>query len=202
MEKNTNKYNKIAYVISIIGLVLITLGSTYSLLSFRNEGTKSIRISNNDIYFKYYESAKGIKLTNAMPMTDNEGKNQTNYFEFEIESKTTSSLSIPYSITLKKSADSSNIDDAIKLYLTKLDNYGRETEVRLIKLADLPGYTNSNININSQLERLLYNSIVDENVIYRQVYRLRMWIDYDTDFTQAKYNNATFNLKVNAYTSE
>ncbi len=195
MKKNS------LYVLFILmtGMVFLAGGISYALISYQGMGEKEISISTNGIAFKYKEGSRKIQLNDAMPMTDSEGKAQLNYFEFDLSGYTDQNYEIPYDITLRKSKNSADIDNAVKLYLTSVDKNGNETEIILTNYANINKYINENIDLSNHTEKLLYSSKVSSNTSFSQKFRLRMWISYDVDFTQEKYNNAKYDLTVNVY---
>lgn len=185
--------------ILMTGLLFIAGGVSYAILSYAGIGNKEVSISTNGITFKYTEGTRKIALESAMPMTDSEGKNQEEYFEFDLSGYTDQNYEIPYDITIRKSKDSADIDNDIKLYLTSVDKTGIEEEVKFTDFANIEKYVNENINLTNHNEKLLYSSKVPANSNFTQKYRLRIWISYDADYTQEKYNNAKFDLTVNVY---
>ena len=195
MEKNTK-----VKILVFLGLFFVLLGTTYALFSYFNTGNNEISIYSNGISFNYKEGQKALNLENAIPIPDEQGKIQNDYFEFDIKAKSNKKIEIPYYITARKSSSSSNIDEAIKLYLTRIDDNGNEEEVALVKYSELSQYENAGIDLSKYVEKLLYNTEVpvDKNK-YHETYRLRMWIDLEANFNDAKYKNATFSIKVNVY---
>lgn len=196
-----NKKNIVPVVLLIIGLILTITGVTYSLISYKGDGKEISSITTNGITFNYKEGNRSINLSNSLGISDSEGKVQNEYFEFELNGKTINGADIPYFITARKTNDSSDIGDAIKLYLTKVDKNGNETEVILSTFDDLDKYTNPTIDVSKYNERILYNDILEEGKVLSQKYRLRMWIDEDIDLTNSKYLDASFGLTVNVYTN-
>ena len=86
-------------VISVVALVIITLGVTYAFFNYLRQGTTENTISSGSINFIYDEVDKkgnGINLVDALPISDTEGKAQTNGFNFKIVSKAAETISIPY----------------------------------------------------------------------------------------------------------
>jgi len=183
----------------VLSLFLILGGISYAWFNYNIFGSFASNLNVDSVIFRYKEGTNNISLNDAMPMTDEQGKAQTNYFEFYIEAKTPKKIEIPYFITVRKSENSLNIDEAIRLYLTKVDDQGTEEEVELLNFDELLIYENEVIDLSRYTEKLLHSDGVSANVDYSQKYRLRVWIDYQTDFTQSKYNNATFNFTVNVY---
>ena len=195
-------------VIGIIAAWCIITGVTYAWFSYSRNGTNDNTITSGSITFHYEEGNRQISVQDAMPMTDVEGKRQTDYFDFEITSNTSRTVDIPYSITVRKTDDSDEIlDNVVKVYLTKVDDNGVETEVVLSKLNQLSRYQNSEINL-PEIEKQLYTDTVLAGTRgYKQKYRLRMWIDTTAQYIVQQegeedsypYQGKTYTLKVNVY---
>lgn len=196
-----NKYKMLAILLAVFGILLTSVGITYSLFSYNGVGSKVSSITSEGINFNYKEGNKKIELTDSPWMSDELGKVQNEYFEFEISGKSINNIAIPYFITIKKTAESSNIDDVIKLYLTTVDKDGNESEIAFSTVDKLSNYKNDTIGINNSNEKVLYQSMIEENASINQKYRLRMWIDEDIDLSSEKYNDALFELTVNVYTN-
>ena len=189
-------------VLGILGIVLATIGVTYAFFSYSKTGTKENKISSGKVTFLFTESSQGITLTDAMPMTDDQGKAQTGegkVFDFRVTSSVGSNMRIPYTVTVKP--DSSVIPaEYIKLYLTdQLDN-----EIEPVRtLSSLDNYSNTITGLTG--EKVLYEGEVPAgNTNYNKLFRLRMWIADNIDMNEGNtgigtYNGATFSLKVNVY---
>ena len=196
MRKNY-KNTLLSLFILMTGALFLVSGISYAFLSYQGIGNKNSNITSSGITFNYKEKSNYISLNEVMPMTDEQGKAQNDYFEFDIASTgVTNSFYIPYDIVLKKTSSSDNIEDAIKIYLTKVEANNTEKQVVLTNFDQLGSYINQ--LTNAQGEKFLYKDSVKQSD-YRETYRLRIWIDYDTDFTESKYNNATFGISVNVY---
>ncbi len=198
MAKNQNKK---AIMLALIGLFFILLGTSYAIFSNAYHGLLETTITTDGIAFKYTEGANNIALSEAFPISDEEGKNLSSYFEFYISGKAKADMEIPYYITVRKTNTSSNIDDAIKLYLTKVDKNGNEEIVTLTKFSEIEQYDNAGIDLSKYVEKLLHSDKITGNKIYKETYRLRMWISDDINFGDEKYQNATFGLTVNVYSN-
>ncbi len=111
---------KVFLIFMFFSLILLTLPFTWAVFSKSDIGHVSSEINSNSIKFLYSEKSNGLNLESAFPLTDEQGKNQDNYFEFEVKSTTSNNIEIPYDISLSKTSNSSNIDDAVKLYLTEV----------------------------------------------------------------------------------
>ena len=207
----SNKRQALIAVLGLLGITIITVGAAYAWFSYSKSGTKENTISAGTIKFHYEEGNSSIKLVDAVPMTDSQGMAQAKVFDFTITSSTSSTVAIPYYVTVRRSANSDiNLDSHVKVYLTKV-NGSVETPVvstankYTSKFSELGTYTNPSITIPAS-EKALYTSTVPVNSSnYRQTYRLRMWIDENTDFsavkkyycgtteiTQAEYENTEY----------
>ena len=212
MEK---KRKTLISILLVLSIVLITVGTTYAWFSYSKTGNEENTISSGTIKFHYAEGNRNIELVDALPMTDAEGMSQANVFDFTITSETSSTIEVPYYVTVRRSAGSdTNLDSQVKVYLTRVEGEAPnevETPVLLVtnkyisKFNNLGTYTNPSITIPPS-EKALFTSVVPANSNnYSQKYRLRMWIDEKTNFspikkyfcgtteiTQADYDNTEY----------
>ena len=121
-----------------------------------------------------------------MPMTDLEGKRQTDAFDFTITADTSRTLDIPYYITVRRTADSfADLDSVVKVYLTKVNmvnNEEQESDVILSKFSNLAHYENNQINIPLTEKTLHNDTVLAGTTNYTQKYRLRIWVDTDANY--------------------
>ena len=206
-----NKKSLLLSVIAVVMLLVITIGVSYAFFSYTKKGTTENSIKTGTITFLYTEVTgvgKGIKIEDALPMTDEQGKLQTgngNVFEFKITSDTLSNTSIPYEVTARKSSNSTLDEKAVKVYLTEVD--GEESELLLDNYSNLKE-TDTNVP-EGIVEKTLYKGKVPANTTkYEKNFKLRMWLDEGIDFSPVKdedgndtypYNGKTFTLTVNVY---
>ena len=214
-----SKNNKILVVVFVIlGVICLSLGAAYSWFTYSSTGTKTNSISSGTITFHYDEKSQGLTLNDAVPLTDDQGKGQNHYFEFDVTSKTSSTISIPYDITIRRSGTGTNMDSVVKVYLTKLieeNNEIIESPIELINgktvvtVSELAQYINSSLNIDTTKNerKLLTEEVPTNSNDYLETYRLRMWIDNDAQFIVQQegqpdfypYEGKTYTLKVNVY---
>lgn len=177
--ENKRKYI-ILTVIAMTTFVLITIGVSIAFFDYIKEGVTENSLDTGKITFIYEEINKmgnGIKIEDAIPTTDSEGKNDTKYFDFKIVSNTSPNVSIPYEITARSSGD--DIGNIVKLYLTEIDG-SNENELTLDKYNNL-----NDVMHNGYNEKILYKSKVPTNQEnYIKNFRLRMWIDNNTDYSE------------------
>ncbi len=189
-------------LIAIISLIVITVGVTYAFFNYAKEGTTDNTIKTGSITFLYTEVSgvgKGISLTEAYPVADSIGKVQTGegkVFDFKVTSNISMNSSIGYQVTARKKTGSTLANSAVKVYLTEVN--GTEQELLLSKYSELS--QTDKVDSSKFDERILYEATVPANTSnYEQNFRLRMWVDENTDFSDGSMNDKTFTLTVNVY---
>ena len=189
-------------LIAIISLIVITVGVTYAFFNYAKEGTTDNMIQTGSITFLYTEVSgvgKGISLTEAYPVADSIGKVQVGegkVFDFKVTSNISMNSSIGYQVTARKKTGSTLANSAVKVYLTEVN--GTEQELLLSKYSELS--QTDKVDSSKFDERILYEATVPANTAnYEKNFRLRMWVDENTDFTDGSMNDKTFTLTVNVY---
>ena len=189
-------------LIAIISLIVITVGVTYAFFNYAKEGTTDNTIKTGSITFLYTEVSgvgKGISLTDAYPIADSIGKVQVGegkVFDFKVTSNISMNSNIDYQVTARKKTGSTLDDNAVKVYLTEVN--GTEQELLLSKYSELD--VSDKVDSSKFDERILYEATVPANTAnYEKNFRLRMWVDENTDFSDGSMNDKTFTLTVNVY---
>ena len=189
-------------LVAIISLIVITVGVTYAFFNYAKEGTTDNTIKTGTITFLYTEVSgvgKGISLTEAYPVADSIGKVQVGegkIFDFKVTSNISMNSNIDYQVTARKKTGSTLANSAVKVYLTEVN--GTEQELLLSKYSELS--QTDKVDISKYDERILYEATVPANTSnYEKNFRLRMWVDENTDFTDGSMNDKTFTLTVNVY---
>ena len=189
-------------LIAIISLIVITVGVTYAFFNYAKEGTTDNTIQTGGITFLYTEVSgvgKGISLTEAYPVADSIGKVQVGegkVFDFKVTSNISMNSSIGYQVTARKKTGSTLANSAVKVYLTEVN--GTEQELLLSKYSELS--QTDRVDSSKFDERILYEATVPANTSnYEKNFRLRMWLDENTDFSDGNMNDKTFTLTVNVY---
>ena len=189
----------------LLGLTVIIFGASYAFFTYQKDGTKTVTMTSGSVKLHYQESSlNNINLTNALPMDDERGKAQTDYFEFTITSET-AGYEIPYYVTSRVTTNSEDQIPAsyISLYLTEVVN-NEEVEV-----LDTTYDALTNVSKNNHIEQqLMSNTVAENNANYEKTYRLRLWINEDADYTPTEVNGVqtypmqdkTFDFIVNVYT--
>ena len=202
MKKNSKKKQVLLTLIAIISLIVITVGVTYAFFNYAKEGTTDNTIKTGSITFLYTEVSgvgKGISLTEAYPVADSIGKVQVGegkVFDFKVTSNISMNSNIGYQVTARKKTGSTLANSAVKVYLTEVN--GTEQELLLSKYSELD--QTDKVDSNNFDERILYEATVPANTSnYEKNFRLRMWVDENTDFSDGSMNDKTFTLTVNVY---
>ncbi len=167
--------------LSIFALAIVTLG-TYALWS-QISTTRENTISTGQVKMSYTE-VNELTLNNALPMKDEDGKKQTNYFDFSVSSyiKTNANdnteQKLNYNVILEPLTVTNPLtNNEVKVYLTKIEN-GTETEVTGPTTID---------KLNQYVIKSQEETFSNNKGEVTTSYRIRAWIDYDVD--ASKFNN-------------
>ena len=197
------KRTLILSILGLIGLVMVTIGITYAVFTYTKLGTTDNTVTSGTLKFLYTENTgvkTGIKLTNALPISDTQGKlldGDNNVFDFSIEATNTGTEAIPYEVTLRKKSTSTLKEDYVKVYLT---DRTESTEKDELEPTNFNKLTQTNIDVGSEIEKTIYNGSVDGNTTnYKKDFRLRMWVD-DTKDSGDIYGKE-FTAMVNVYSN-
>ena len=190
-------------IIGLIGLIVVTIGITYAVFTYTKLGTTDNTVTSGTLKFLYTENTgvkTGIKLTNALPISDTQGKaldGDNNVFDFSIEATNTGTEAIPYEVTLRKKSTSTLAEENVKVYLTDRTETTEKEELEPTKYSEL---TQTNIDVGSEIEKTIYNGSVNGNITdYKKDFRLRMWIDETSN--QSDINGKEFTAMVNVYSN-
>jgi len=202
--KNT-KNKIIVLFISVFILIVVTLGVTYAVFTYTKLGTTENIITTGTLKFLYTENTgvgAGIKLENALPVSDSLGKSyitEGKVFDFTIEGSNTGSEIIPYEVTLRKKSNSTLTESAVKIYLTDMTE---DADSELLAPTLYSNLTQTSIDVSEEVEKTIYTDYVTGgNTNYLKKLRLRMWIDENVNFGTGDYNNKTFTATVNVYSN-
>ena len=198
-EKKNVKDEKIQasiIVILVFLLVILVIGVTYSVFSYKKEGSILNTITTATMTMNYVEGDAGITITDALPTSDEVGKKLSNgneVFDFSVTTSITGNQSIVYEITAVKQPESTMDNSGAKLYLESgitPDNYDT---VVLAPTKYTPLAEDDNIGAKAGEMILASIQSVKSETTY---YRLRMWV---ADDYQIQTSSESFAVKVNAY---
>ena len=170
-------------VLLLLSIVTIVLAVSVAIFRYVGNGTTNNVIETGRIVFSYSDAEPGnnsnpIKITDALPMKDEEGKvlSGTNqYFDFSVSASTTS-VDLAYEITVLKLDNSTMDEDTVKIYLTDLTS-GKEEETEITG-GVVPTYKELKDTSNSLMEgkSIYFGTVKAGEVAYGKNFRLRMWI--------------------------
>ena len=185
----------------VLILVLMIVGISYAAFKFVGLGTKPNTITTGAITMEYTESTNTISMTGALPTTDATGKVRLTageYFDFTIKSSIQGNANINWEIAAEDITASSAKKMAgknIKLYLTKLDSTGAETQVMAPKVYNASTTANTKTGRPSGVMSLATGTMSASETTN---YRLRMYVDEDYN-PQGDGGGLSFSVKINAY---
>ena len=189
MTKNSNNENskksKIVTITYGLLVVLILSLASYALFDYSFLGSRNT-VSLDEMEIEFLESSNEvIGLTNAIPLSDDEGRNQPDTFDFQVRTKTGNDIGISYNLVIEKleAIDGYTLlnDNEVKVYLTDYDGNVIVPPTLVSDLDNYVLYTKTNLHNTSNYE-------------YRDKYKLRIWIDNSvtgegwTESTKLQYN--------------
>ena len=185
----------------VLILVLMIVGISYAAFKFVGLGQMENTITTGAITMEYTESTNTISMTGALPTTDATGKVRLTageYFDFTIKSSIQGNANINWEIAAEDITPSSAKKMAgknIKLYLTKLDSAGAETQVMAPKVYNASTSANTKTGRPSGVMSLATGTMSTSETTN---YRLRMYVDEDYN-PQGDGGGLSFSVKINAY---
>ena len=181
------KNKKIFLILSIMVILILTLGLTYALTKYVKFSSNNISIA-GDIYLKLNGSNQ-INLTNMYPMTKDEAlKLDNNSFNFTITGKNTSNKIIYYGISLESSGTIKDSD--ISVYLEENNNVLVDG-LRFQSFKDNPIY----------IDTIVGNTTEE----FTKNYTLKVWLkenvlisdtESNADYTTDEWANSSISLKL------
>ena len=184
---------------AIFVLIIMVAFVSYAAFSYSGFGQKTNTITTGTIKMEYSEPENGIKLTDALPMSDENGKKligTNNVFDFSVKATINGSgeTNISYDVTAVKDSSSSVPDSAIKVYLTSMDSNADTQVLAPTKVSSLKKTTGNEVSNAPSGEYKLTNGNFTASGTHK--YRLRMWVADDFSDLDAK---GSYILKVNVY---
>ena len=204
--KDNNSKQVLLSVLGVAILVVAVVGVSFAAFSYTDTGTKVNTITTGSITMSYSEDTNGINLTDALPMTDEQGialTGESNVFDFTITASVTGNATINYAIiAAPEDSNSSNTfvtDDTVKVYLTDTDDTATgNTSSDPAILSSLPASSTVSATTgapNTADDYVLANGTYT-GASESDSYRLRMWIDQDATAPTTK---EIYKLRVRVY---
>ena len=167
-----NKRKKIILIIIIFILILLIIGISYAAYDYSFVGKES-KLESGSASIKFLESNTNvIDIKNALPTSDNNGKKDSNTFDFSVTTKASYNTGLKYNLSVEKlSVDTGYIslnDNEVKIYLTDNSNNVLVEPTLISNLSNKLLYTKTNNHSSSKTE-------------IKDMYKLRVWIDQNVD---------------------
>ena len=199
MEENSSR-KVLLSVLGVAILVVALIGVSFALYSTSSTG-KVNSISTGTITMSYTEPSNGINLTNALPISDAEGKSlkgEGNVFTFTVSATASGTVTVPYEINITKDSSTTLADGAVAVYLTK--GTTTETEVVAKKLMSQVVTTANKSTYRTDSYKLYSTNVVYQNGTVKTgeattTYNLRIWVDANADAETIK--GQEYKIKVN-----
>ena len=190
-EKYSRRVLALLLLVSLLVILVISLSFTIYIRE-QKENTKHEN-NTNQIIMKYTEDTNGISIQNAVPLTDEVGKAQTNeneYFDFTVQAKVDSEKKIEYEIAIVKDKSSTIPDKDIKIYLEEQKNGTYVQSAEPTNFVPIKSKTDIGAPVGTMvLKKVHQSSSLSKN------YRLKMWINKDAIID----TNNSYTVRVNVY---
>ena len=205
MEKK--KQGMIVTSVLLVCLILVVIGVSFAFFTYSRQGSKENTITTGSLTFVYDEQkaeGNGITLSNAFPMSDEDGKAQSgdnNVFDFQVLASTKGE-SISYEVIGQKDDSSTLPENVVKIYLTTLSGSEESEVATTVNDGIVTTYDElSDTQIKDQTGKTLYQEVIPINQSgYQKNFRLRMWLSEEANTTTNgswDYNNKTFTIRIN-----
>ena len=198
MEKLKQNKEKIFMVVAIIVLFVAVIGISYAAFSYTRVGGNLNSITTGVISMSYEESSNIISMDKALPTTDATGKVRLKageYFDFTVSTTIKGTTSVNYEIAAEDFSSNTFDGKNIRLYLTKLNTDGSETEVMAPKNFLKSPSENKATGRPANMMSLASGTI---SASESNKYRLRMYVDERYN-PQGDGGNKTFSIRINVY---
>ena len=200
--KETKKM--IITIILLLSIICVTIGVSFAAFSFISHGTVENTIETGTVALTYTEGKTGIILEDALPISDETGKmltGENNVFDFTVTATLGKDTVITYEVTAVKIPITDMeplLDNEVRLYLERaVDPEIEYTEI-MAPTNFIPKGEVSEIGSPIGSMILDTGTFSNEGITIHN-YRLRMWVDENTEITdvQKKYG-----IKINVYAKQ
>ena len=189
------KDKKIVLILSIIAVLVLTIGVTYAIYNYSKISMNSSLVV-GDIYMHYNETNQ-INITNATPMKKEDAIKDSytdNVFNFTITGKNTSNKDIYYAISI---VDGDEIAGKTRIKPKDIDVYLKEDDKVVVDGLRYEEWNNTRIWVST----IPANTKVEKTINYQ----LRIWVDdgviigntSDATYSIDEWNNSYTSVKIN-----
>ncbi len=192
-----NKKEMVMSIVALLFIVMVVIGITYAAFTYTGLGTKSNKVTTSTITMNYNEATNGITLSDAFPISDNDGKQLTgegNTFGFTVTVTTGNNTAVGYEISAVKDTTSTLSNNDVRIYLEKSTTGAEGTYSSVLEPTGF-NPINATTEIGTPTGEMILHS--DSTTTTRtDYYILRMWVAEDYQVTgESKF----FTIKVNVY---
>ena len=207
-DNNNNSKQVLLSVLGVAILVVAVVGVSFAAFSYSRTGEEVNTITTGTITMNYTDDSNGINLTNAMPMSDGDGKKLTgenNVFDFTVSATISGSgtTNIDYAIIAAPEDGNTLKDNDIKVWLTDTSDVGQgNTASNPVVLNTLPASSTTSATTGSpdSSDDYVLKSGTFSGTGGSDSYRLRMWVDYNAPSMAGDVESQlTYQLRVNVY---
>lgn len=148
----------------------------------------------DELSMSFTESENGIRMINAMPMSDAIGmvlSGSNEMFDFTVNSRVPRNSSLEYEIAIIKDPSSTLSNDEVRLYLTRIVGTREQVVSGPISFTEIP--TESPVGASAG-SMIMQRITITESANTR--YRLRLWV---AEGTPINNESRTFSVTVNVY---
>lgn len=196
-NETDNRKIVIRVALLVVMLMLLITGTSLAAYTWTHTGSNTNTISTVDISMDLLESSSEIiNITNALPMSNEDGISQNEAFKFAVSTKTTANTTIAYTLSIEKLTPDTGYtflnDNAIKVYL---EDYEGNVLVQPTLISNLTNYV---LYTGTQA-----HSISNETVQHK--FKLRAWIDESLTSNAANWGPSTklqYKFKINVSGAE
>lgn len=180
--------NKKKIILLVAVALILLMGTTYAWFNFTKSSEKTNVLHAGTLSLKLSEETEGgIFLTNAYPMTDQEGLNTTVYTFSLVNDGTMDSNYTVYLDDLDLDSTKIRMDDSIVKY-----NFQKNEE---------SATTGTISSLGTSPNRILDSGVIEKGKTIK--YKLQVWMDYSADNSQqATTFSAQLRIEANQITSK
>ncbi len=215
MNENNSSKQILLSVLGVAILVVAVVGVSFAAFTFSKTGTKPNQITTGTVKMTYTEGESGLSLTDALPMTDVDGKKISatdQVFDFTVSADINGDTEIQYDIAAKEvpfaeittKAENATALDAqyVKIYLEETSTKGG-SHVDGGKVSDVltcdkiaEAALDSDTGKPANELSLIKDTFTETKTRY---YRLRMWVSDQYNPQTANGKPQTYAVKINVY---
>lgn len=199
MKKNKTTKKQIFIVILISILMIMVIGSSYSIFYYQREGNTSNVIGTKAITCSFNEETP-ISITSALPISDEIGKKLTSgifpgydqgYYDVSLSCDCQGPCNGVYEIYALNLSDEPKLDPKyVKVYVTD----GEEVETEVLPVTKFHELKESSIEKDS---KIIYRGEFSKD--FSKKFRLRLWVSEEYEIDNIERN---FKTKLNAKINE